>query len=505
MSSNAVAQNRIASVTGYQLTSGNFGETTENLPQVIGILGEANTANQSGLTANAPQLITSASQAATLYGAGSPIHAVARILFPVNGGGTNAPVYVFPQAAAGGSVARVQTLTVTATVTAGGIHTLVVAGRRSVDGQFYNVNIVSTDTASTIAGKIRDSINAVAGSPFIATASSAVVTLTTKWTGLTSETVGITVDTTLAPSIGVTYAVAETVAGTGTPAVTPALNLFGSMWITQVINCYGTVSATLTELEAFNGVPGLTGSTGRYQGIVFKPFIALTGSVADDPSSVTTGRSTQCTIAICPAPQSPGMQYEAAANVAVLASNTWINAPQSDIVDQYYPDMPVPAITVVPSMQSYTFRDTVVQVGCSTAVIENGTYKMLDFVTTFYDGTMSPSYRYCRDLDVDFNIAFGMKLIEVDNVKGKTICKDSDVVSADNIIKPKMLTALIYDYIDQLVNRALIADAKFSKSSTTVSINQTNPNRLDDTWSYKRTGIARIVSTTVQAGFNFSN
>lgn len=505
MLSNAVAQNRIATAVGYQLASGNFSTTTENLPQTIAVLGEANTANQSSFTPNVPQQITSAAQAATIYGAGSPIHSVARILFPVNGGGTNAPVFVYPQAAAMSSTARTQTITVTGTATGAGTHYVNVAGRNNVDGVFYAVNIASGDTPTVIGGKIRDSINAVTGSPISATAATGVVTAPTKWTGFSAESLTITMDSSLAPSIGVTYAVAETIAATGTPAVTPALGLFGAQWNTIVINCYGTVSATLTELEIFNGIPGLTGSTGRYTGIAFYPFLAFTGSVADDPSSVTSSRPTQVTITICPAPLSPGQQYEAAANMAVLASNTWINDPSQDIIDQVYPDMPMPALSVVPAMQDYNDRDRIVQIGCSTVLIANGAYKVQDFVTTFADGTLTPPFRYCRDLDIDFNIAFGFKLIELANVKGKTICKDTDVVSATNIIKPKQLKALIFDYVDQLVDRALVTDAAFSKTNTTVTINPTNNNRLDDTWKYKRTGIARIVSTTVTAGANFTN
>lgn len=502
MSSNAVAQNRISSVVGYQLAAANFNTISQNLPQSIAILGEVNTANQGSYPTN-PTQILSAKQAGDNYGYGSPIYAVARILFPIQGGGTNAPVWVYPQAAAVSSVARVQTVTITGTATAGGTHYVNIAGRNNIDGNFYAVNIVSGDTPTVIAGKMRDCINAVTASPVIATASAGIVTLTAKWTGLTSETITVTVDTSLAPGIGETYVIAETVAGSGTPAVTASLNLFSSQWNTIVINCYGTVTTTMTELEVYNGIPGLTGSTGRYQGIIFKPFIALTGSVADDPTSITSARSTQCTIALCPAPQSPGMQYEAAANMAVIFSNLLIDTPNLDVLNLTYPDMPIPAATVVPSMQDYAFRDNAVKNGCSTVVIEKGVYKVKDFVTTYNDSTPTPQYQWCRNLMIDFNIEYAVKLINVTSVLGFTIANDNDVVNATNVIKPKQLKALINDLIDQFVLRGLIVDAAFSKASISVTINSTNPNRLDSNWNYKRSGIGRILSTTVYAGFNF--
>lgn len=502
--SNAVAQNRISTTVGYNLAAGNANVDNENLPHYTAILAEANTANQSGLSLT-PTEITSAYQAGTAYGFGSPIHIAARILFPQNGGGTNAKVVAYPQAAAGGSAARAQTITVTGTATGNGTHYVVVAGRNNIDGIFYSVNIVSGDTPTMIGNKIRDAVNGVTASPLSATAATGVTTATVKWTGLTSEAVTLTMDSTLAANIGVTYVIAETVAGSGTPDVAAALALFSNTWVTEVINGYGTVTATMTALEAFNGVPGVTGSTGRYAGITFKPFIALTGSVADDPSSITNARATQVTIAICPAPLSPGLPIEAAANMAVLFSNVCINTPNLDVMEMPYPDMPVPALTSIPAMQDYNFRDSIVKLGCSTVAIENLVYTVKDFVTTFNDGTANPQYRWCRNLNIDWNIQYGYKLMQLANVLGFTIINDNDTVNATNTIRPKQLRALIGDYFDQLVLRALVADTAFTKAGLQVGINSTNPDRIDAAFPYKRTGIGRILATTAFGNFNFGN
>jgi phage tail sheath gpL-like len=502
MISNAVSQNRVSRVVGYQLTKGNFNTTSPNLPQVIALLGEANTANQTGLS-TAPVQITTAQQAGQLYGYGSPLHLAARILFPQSGGGTNVPVYVYPQIAAGGGAANVQTITVTGTATANGTHYVNVAGRENVDGSFYAVNIVSGDTPTIIAGKIRDSINAVLGAPVIATAAIGVVTLTAKWVGLTSQDLQYFVDANNT-SLGVTYAVAQTTAGSGTPDITASLAMFGSQWNTIVINTYGTVSAVLTSLETFNGIPDPVNPTGRYTGIIMKPFIALTGSTADDPTSITSTRPTQVTIAICPAPKSLGMPFEAAANMAVLYSNTAQNTPHLDVSGQTYPDMPIPAAGSVIAMSDYNTRDAFVQKGCSTVTINAGVYKVMDFVTTYGPaGEVPPQFRYCRNLNVDFNIKYGYHILEEANVVDHAIANDGDVVTATNVIKPKQWRQILGGYADDLASRALIADAGFMQGSVTVGISTTNPDRLETFFRYKRTGIARIVSTTAQAGFNF--
>ena len=95
--STAVVVDRLSRTTGYALQRGKFNNDTPYLPQVIAILGEANTANQTGLTVD-PIEVTSASEAGELFGYGSPIHSVMRILRPLSGDGVGGiPTVVYPQ------------------------------------------------------------------------------------------------------------------------------------------------------------------------------------------------------------------------------------------------------------------------------------------------------------------------------------------------------------------------------------------------------------------------
>jgi phage tail sheath gpL-like len=509
MSSIAVGQERIERVLGYMLTKGNFNESSPNLPQRVAILGEANHANQSGLTPNVAQQITSSQQAGQLYGFGSPIHQKSLIYFPSSGGGIGGiPVDVYPQAAAGGATFRIQTLTVTGTATAGGTHYVKIDGRTNVNGQYYAVNIASGDTATQIATKIYNAINAVLGSPVTAALDSppsGLLTLTTKWKGLTAQSVSIEMDTN-STSIGITYAVAQTTAGIGTPDIAPALTAFGNIWYTWVSSGYGTVTAVMDSLEAFNGVPDKTNPTGRYAGIVFKPIIACIGDTSDDPSTITDARKTQLTIAICPAPASKGLPCEAAANYIVLAARQSQDNPHLDISGAYLPDMPVPADGNIGSMASYTFRDSIVKKGCSTVDLVSGKYQVQSFITTYHpDGEIPPQFRYCRNLQIDFNVRYGYYLLELVNVVDHAICADADVVSATNTIKPKQWKGILSNYALDLQKRALIADSPFMQDSTTVNISTTNPDRLETFFRYKRTGYLRIASSTAEAGFNFGS
>ena len=71
------------------------------------------------------------------------------------------------------------------------------------------------------------------------------------------------------------------------------------------------------------------------------------------------------------------------------------------------------------------------------------------------------------------------------------------------MIKPKIWKGKVYDLADDLVSRGLLVDADFMKKGTNVNLSTINPDRLETFFPYKRSGVARIASTTAQAGFNF--
>lgn len=502
--SDAVGTERVSTIVGYKIQPGNFQESTPNLPQRVAILGEANTANQSEFTADEAKQITSAQQAGELYGFGSPIHMAARILFPVSGSGIGGiPVYVYPQAEAGGASAKIYEITAVGTATKNTTHIVKVAGRGSLDGDSYAINIETGDDAAAISAKIADAIDNVLGCPFDGNDSGYSAILTSKWKGATAEDLTVSVDVG-DEAAGISYVVEDVASGAGTPSISTALANFANEWNTIVLNTYGTVTAVMDSLEATNGIPDPNTPTGKFAGTIFKPFIAITGSVADDPTSITDTRLDDVTIAIAPAPLSPAHPLEAAANMTLLFARIEQDTPHLDVQDKSYFDMPVPTDGNIGSMASYNNRDAFVKKGCSTVELVSGKYRIKDFVTTYHKlGETPPQYRYCRNLMLDFNVKFGYAYLEETNVVGKTVANDDDLTTVANVIKPKSWTAIVSNYADDLARRALIADADFMKSSIQVSLSTVNPDRLETLFSYKRTGIARIASTTATAGFNF--
>jgi len=502
--STAVGLERISRVSGYKIKKGFFSNETQNLPQIIAVFGEANTANQSGLTVTKRE-VTSAQEAAELYGYGSPIHAQMRILRPISGDGVGGiPTIVFPQVSDEGATSTTREWTVTGTATANATHTLVVNGRTGIDFQNYSFSVVTGDTATVVAGKIKDAVYGVLGSPVSADNTAGVITFTSKWEGATSAEITISVDFG-SVSAGMSYSQTDSTDGAGAVDLADSFSQFGDDWYTIVTNPYG--SAQLSAFEAFNGVPDAENPTGRYAGLLFKPFMAFFGSVLSDKDDLITitdnaSRVSQVTNVLCPAPASLGFTYEAVANVVALFARIMQDSPHLDVNNKAYPDMPIPTSGNIGDMADYNNRDLLVKNGCSTVMLENGAYKIQDLVTTYHpDGEVPLQYSYARNLNLDWNVSDAYRTLETLRLKDKTLVSDSQIVTVSGAIKPKEWKAVVIDLFNSLAEKALINDPNFSKDSLLVQISATNPNRFETFFRYKRTGIARIESTDVEAGF----
>lgn len=503
--STAVGTERRSRVSGYKIKKGFFTNETQNLPQIIAVFGEANTANQTGLNA-VPIEVTSAKQAGDLFGYGSPIHSVMRILRPINSDGVGGiPTVIFPQVSAEDSTATEIEFTVTGTATSNATHYVVVNGRDTIDFQSYAFNVVVGDTPTIVAGKIKDAINSVFSAPCTATNALGVMTATTKWKGLTSAQLKIQIDFGN-DAAGLSYTLSDYVSGTGDVNLAESFALFGDTWYTSVINTYGV--SKLADFEAFNGVPDPDAPTGKWNGLIFKPFMSFFGiegaADATDFLSVTDDddRIAQVTNVLCPAPRSFGFTYEAAANVVALFARVMQDSPHLDVNNKSYPDMPIPSNGIIGDMSVYNNRDLLVKKGCSTVILENGAYKIMDLVTTYHpDGEVPLQYAYARNLNLDWNVCDAYRTLETIRLKDKTLISDNQVTTVSGAIKPKEWKAVCFDLFEDLAERALINDPQFSKDSLQVQLSTTNPNRIESFFRYKRTGIARIESTDAEAGF----
>lgn len=504
MANIGVGAERRSRIVGYNLSKGNKAVSSSNLPIAIAIFGEANTANQADITFNIGKEVTNAQQAGELYGFGSPLHHFFEIARPNSGGVGGIPTIVFPVAEPGGSAACAKVIAPTGTATANVTHTIVLGGRRFKSGGRYDINVETGDTEVEISGKIYDAISAVLSAPVTVALDSPVTeaTLTAKWKGASSN-FQVSVDTN-GNEAGITYSISTSASGSGVPAVTTALNNVGNRWFPLVANLIGSDSTTLDAFETWNGIASQTDPTGRYVGTTMKPAIVVTGSTADDPSSVTSGRRTQMTNTIAPAPLSKGFAFEAAANYIAVYAPIAQNNPHLGANGKFYPDMPVPADENIGTMKSYNERDRIVKLGCSTVDLVAGRYQIQDSVTTYRpEGEVPPKFSDVRDLIVDYNIRYGYYLLELTYVVDNVIAADDATVRQTNVIKPSRWKQILFGYAQQLEDRALIARKEYMQESITVEIATDNPKRFNTVFGYERTGIVIISSTMAFADFYY--
>lgn len=139
------------------------------LPQRVALIAQGSTASTYALT---KFQITSAGQAGSKYGYGSPIHLAARQLFPVNGDGVGTiPVTVYPLEDDGSGVAA------EGTVTPSGTQTEAASYRASINNILSEAFVVAA--SASLTAKLRslhDAINAVLEMPVNATFTYSTVT-----------------------------------------------------------------------------------------------------------------------------------------------------------------------------------------------------------------------------------------------------------------------------------------------------------------------------------------
>lgn len=499
--STAIGLDRRSRISGMKISKGFFNIPTTYLPQIIAVFGEANTANQTGLTTT-PVEVTSEKEAGEKFGYGSPIHSQMRILRPRGSQGVGGiPTVVFPQITDVAATATTIEYNVTGNATANGTVNVYVNGRNTLDFQSYSFSVSMGDSEHTIAEKFAACVTNVLSSPCFSTHFNNNVTFISKWKGATSAELNIEV--VLSNSFGVTFSQTSKTDGTGGVALSDSFSKFGNTWYTMCTNPYGTVK--LSDFKNFNGHPD--NSTGRYSAEVMKPFVSFFGSVKSAYNDLilitdTQNEINEVTNVLCPAPLSKGFTWEAASNVVYLASILFNNEPHRSVNNKSYPDMPVPSDFEIGDMKDYNNRDLLVKKGCSTVILENGAYVIQDLVTTYHPSGENPLiYSYVRDLMIDFNVIDVYKTREKIRLADKTLVLDSQVVGVNGTIKPVEWKAELFDMFDDLANLALIKDSVFSKESLNVQVSSVNPNRFETTFDYQRTGVARIESTTVRAGF----
>jgi len=463
------------------------------LPQRIALVGQGNSAAVYDTT---KRQVTSAQDAAVLYGFGSPIHLSCLQLLPINGDGVGSvPVTVYPLEDAGGAV------TSAGDITPAGTQTEAASYQVSVNNILSQTFTISAgDTVSDIVTAMAAAINGELNMPVIAEdatpGTSTEVGITAKWGGASGDS--ITMEIIGSTTAGTTFAITQPTGGAANPDVQDALDQVGNVWETMFLNCMEV--SDQTTLDTFSAF-----GEGRWGSLVRKPMISFVGSTIADVTSaiaIADGRGTDRVNSQLVAPGSKDLPFVVAARqlarIAVLANN---NPPHD------YGSQLCQGLTPGTDGEQWTYpeRDQAVKAGSSTIEVRDNIVTISDVVTMYHpQGDPLPAYRYVVDIvklqNIIFNYDVAFANAEWD---GAPLIPDDQPTNNPSAKKPKTAIATAASITDGLALGAIISDPAFTKANTVAAINESNPKRLDLATTVKLSGNANIISVDINFGFFF--
>lgn len=492
--STAIPANTVARTIGikteFQQLRGN--NNAFILPQRVAVVGVGSSSVSYSTTES--RTVTSSLQAGQIFGFGSPVHLAVRQLLPDIGEGVGQiPVTVYPVAQTGD--AATGTITVTGTKVGSTTYFVRVGNHLTTSITIADATSVA-DTATAIANAINANVNM----PVTAAAAAGVVTLTSKHTGLSANSITFAV---LSPDGlgGLTFALAAMSGGTGTPALTDALNLIGQTWETLIVNCF-TESDT-TAIDAIS-----TWGEGRWGALNHMPAVSFVGSRTTSPSdlgtNLTNTRRTQRTNALVAVPGSNDLPWEIAAGaVAQVANLAQINPPHD------YGGRALPNLVAGGANQQWDFddRNVAVTTGVTTTEVINGQLSLSDTVTFYRPANEpNPGYRFVVDIIKLQNIIYNIALrFNSSDWNGAPLIPDGQFSSNRTAKSPKLARSLLNGLTISFGDEAIISDPDFTNTNTVVAINSTNSKRLDVTYPVKLSGNTNQVAVDLDFGFFFGS
>ena len=492
--SSAVAASAVARVVGIKTTFKDLrGGGVLFLPQRIAVVGQG---SSSVVYPTTKRQVTSASEAATIYGFGSPIHLATKQLLPVNGDGVGTiPVTIYPMVDDGSGAAAAGDITPAGVQTESAAYRVRVS---NIDSEQFV--IAAADTVATIVTAMAAAINAVLDMPVIATdatpGTSTELGLTSKWKGesanlMTVEVVGST-------TAGTTFGITQMAGGLVNPDVDDALNQVGGVWETMVLSCLNTADGdNLDKFQVFG--------EGRWGALVRKPLVVFTGTIlttVDDATTIPDARKTDRVNSQLIAPGSTDLTFVVAARqlarIAVVAND---NPPQD------YGSQAATGLTPGADGVQWTYidRDVAIKKGSSSIEVRDGVVNVADVVTFYHPtGDPIPAYRYVCDIVKLQNIIFNLDLIfATAEWDGAPLIPDNQPTVNRSAKKPKTAKGAVAALTDSLALNALISDPETAKNSILAQINEQNPKRLDLSVTYQLSGNTNIISVDLDFGFFF--
>jgi phage tail sheath gpL-like len=462
------------------------------LPQRVALFGQGTTALQ-GTYSNTKAQVFSAFEVGNTYGFGSPLHLAALQLLPVNGDGLGTiPLTVYPLDDDASAV-----------IATGDITPTVVSITQDFNVKIKVNNILSVaftvevgDVQADIVTKMAAAVAATSELPIIGSDGTTKLDVTSKWKGASANDIYLEIEEDIVGAV--TWAFTQPTGGATNPDVSSALAQIGIVWESMLLNCLDV--ADTTTLDLFS-----TWGEGRWGALVHAPAVVFTGNLATTVANAITvpdARKTDRINAQLVAPGSKDLPFVTAARqLARIAKLANTNPPHD------YGSQKATGLTAgLDSEQwDYIMQDAAVKGGSSTINVKDNVINIADVVTFYHPtGDPLPAYRFVVDIVKLQTIIFNTALIfNTDEWDGAPLIPDDQPTINATAKKPKMAKAEVAAMIDSLGLNAFISDPKTAKESIIAAINETNPKRLDLTYTVALSGNTNIKSVDLNFGFYF--
>lgn len=482
-----VSASAISRVTGVQVSYKNFNAgAAQMLSQRLAVIGLGN----HGVTYGTDKYECegSAAEIGDRYGYGSPLHLIAKALFPVSGKGASFPVTFYPLAEAEGAIQA------TGKIEADGTSTKLGSGKVIIGGVTAEFACPAEATEDVVLTAIKDAINANIDMPVTAGAiADNELTVTAKVSGTAGNAIKMYVE---ADIPGIVFNATAMENGAVDPDIDTALAKVGEVWETAFICAFNYNDAAKLEKAFVFG-------EGRWDTLVKKPCLFFWGCTDGYAvrTAVTDIRPKDYINALITSVASPELPYVIAAKAML---NDILTVADSNPAQGYKGQLSGLIAGPDAAQENYQTRNSSAIKGASTN-IKTGSVAELNDIVTFYHPVSEgkyPSRRYVVDIIKLMNIVYNMRLIlEADEKKGAPLIEDNTVTSNPAAIQPKMVKSELLRLAKTLADKAIIQDTEFTKDGLKAEIDSENPKRLNVTFPVKLSGNAEVISGDIYYGF----
>lgn len=490
----AIDVNTISRITGLETQFRNFNTGNASmLPQQLAVIGQGN--DEAVYSLDKYEVQGSAEEVAQKYGYGSPLHLVARQLFPRLGITATFPVFIVPvKKEENWQAAKGEILITGSSTTAAGSGVVSVGG---IDAEF---SVAKGSNAETAMNAIITAINAVLDMPAKAqlgtkqeVGNAKFVELTSKWAGELSNSITVKVDASLP---GLTVATTNFTGGTGNADVTAALEKIGQKWITFILSTFNYSKGNVLDTFQQWGEQ-------RWSALQKTPVLVAHGCTDDysTRTAITDARKTDYINFLITSVGSPELPFVVASRGLLCDIVTTANKNPAQNYKGQLTGLKAGEDDVQETPQ---VRNQSIMKGASNNIKSGSVAELNDVVTFYHPDTEGkyPGRRYVVDAVKLMNIVYNCRLItESDNIKGAPLVPDSQVVSNPTAVQPKVIRGMLASLADSLAANAIISDVDFTKENMQVSINAENPKRLDYIFPCKLSGNVEVISGDVYFGF----